>query len=98
MENIQITQGMPMPEAKEINTWGGGKFEPHDYLMATELTVTITLNEYRTLVSATAKANLEMERTKAEYNAQMVALKAENERLGIKLELLTGNKAQEDKA
>lgn len=98
MENMQITQGMPIPEAKEINTWGGGNFEAHDYLMANELTVTITLNEYRKLITAVAKANLEMERTKAEHNAQMAALKAENERLGIKVEMLMGNKAQEDNA
>lgn len=97
MENMQITQGMPMPEAKESTSWGGGFFAPHDYLMATELTVTITLNEYRKLVSDTAKAALEAEQNRKRYTAEIDALKVEKEQLKIKLEVLMQAKAQEDK-
>lgn len=63
---------------------GYSGFGPHDYVVNGEITVTITLNEYRSLVSATSKAEAS--------EAVLKRFAAERERDEIKKELAEANK------
>lgn len=78
---------------KKLDRYG---FENNDFLASGELTVTITLSEYRKLVKdvATAQARIDKaESDRYERNAENEKLKEENNRL--KAELYEVTKANE---
>lgn len=78
---------------KKLDRYG---FENNDFLASGELTVTITLSEYRKLVKdcATAQARIDKaESDRYERNAENEKLKAENSKL--KAELYEMTKANE---
>lgn len=102
MESINVSKFENDPvQDKKLDSYG---WEKHDFLAGQELTVTITLGEYRELVSSkataeqairassdkTAKAEAELKEARAEAER----LKAENYDLQNKLMSMQGSKDQ----
>jgi len=73
----------------------------YDFVLPSELTVTVTLMEYRSLITAKGEYDKEIERQKDEHYKQwkeIEKLKAENEKLKEKvIALLNGETVEEEK-
>lgn len=81
IKNLNTEEKTVLEFKKEIS-YGDDR---NNYILPKEITVTITLNEYRELVEKTSIANYKLEELKQEKNKNIEELKKEVEKLKNKI-------------